>query len=104
MSDLPDQHRDISKTITAPAPSHAHPHDGGEARAAEAKDFAGPQDVPATSGQNPGWALGKDRNRPEPTEAVNRSNVGKQVGKRASGVKEVADVVAKALRDLRWPA
>jgi hypothetical protein len=82
MADLPDQHCDISETIVTPVASRMHPHEANkEVRAAEAADFQGPMDVPKTSGQNPGWALGNEANRPEPTEAVNRSNVGRIVRK-----------------------
>ncbi len=104
MSDLPEQHCDISKAITTPKVDHLHPHERDkEVRAAEAADFQGPMDVPKTSGQNPGWAPGNEAKRPEPTEAVNRSNVGRHVGTRAKGAAEVAAVVAKAVRDSERP-
>jgi hypothetical protein len=74
MANLPDQHGDISKTITTSKVEHLHPHErNGEVRVAEAVDFAGPMDVPATAGKNPGWAFPNERNRPEPTAAVDKS-------------------------------
>jgi len=81
MSNTPQNngsHFDCSRTITTPKVDRLHPHERSkEARKAEAVDFQGAQDVPKTSGQNPGWALGNERNRPEPTAAVNKSNLGK---------------------------
>jgi hypothetical protein len=78
MSDLPEQHCDVSRGIVTPSPNRMHPHERSkDVRASEAVDFQGPMDVPRTSGQNPGWAPGNEANRPEPTASVDKSNIGK---------------------------